>query len=228
LFIDQDFQLERGGRIEMNIKLLFSFMVLLIGGLMLAGCGDEAAVEEETEVVEEVEDRVLAPDEVVLLFVEATMNLDLDQTEHYISSGYLDEYEEEFAELKDVLTEGGHEAEMARKLFYLIYNNIDVEVTDYKIDGNQALVNVINTHPDPEQLTELLMSKMFEFAFNEEADLENISEEEGMELVLEMIVDVMGEVEKVTSEVEVPLTKEDDQWKIDGEVLTDYRENLEL
>lgn len=212
----------------MNIKLLFSFMVLLIGGLMLAGCGDEAAVEEETEVVEEVEDRVLAPDEVVLLFVEATMNLDLDQTEHYISSGYLDEYEEEFAELKDVLTEGGHEAEMARKLFYLIYNNIDVEVTDYKIDGNQALVNVINTHPDPEQLTELLMSKMFEFAFNEEADLENISEEEGMELVLEMIVDVMGEVEKVTSEVEVPLTKEDDQWKIDGEVLTDYRENLEL
>ncbi len=221
MFIDQDFQLERGGRIEMNIKLLFSFMVLLIGGLMLAGCGDEAAVEE-------VEDRVLAPDEVVLLFVEATMNLDLDQTEHYISSGYLDEYEEEFAELKDVLTEGGHEAEMARKLFYLIYNNIDVEVTDYKIDGNQALVNVINTHPDPEQLTELLMSKMFEFAFNEEADLENISEEEGMELVLEMIVDVMGEVEKVTSEVEVPLTKEDDQWKIDGEVLTDYRENLEL
>jgi len=72
------------------------------------------------------------------------------------------------------------------------------------------------------------MSKMFEFAFSDEADLENMSEEEGVELILEMIADVMGEVKKVTSEVEVPLTKEDGQWKIDGEVFTDYIEDLEL
>lgn len=209
----------------MNNKLLVVIVLLLISTLLIGGC---AVSPEEEAVPDEVASGELDPEQAVMEFVAAIRELDLDKAEDLIASDYFDEFEEDFAELKAVLEEDTTEAAVMRQMFSVIFKNIDITTTGHTIDGDEAVVNTVNTHPDPEILTEMLMSKMFEMMFSGDVDLENITDEEGMQLMLEVFREVFGEVDRITTEAEVPMTREDGKWKIAGEVISDYTIDLDL
>jgi len=209
----------------MNNKLFVVIALLLISTLLIGGCAESP---EEEAVPDEVAIGELDPEQAVMEFVAAIRELDLDKAENLIARDYFDEFEEDFAELKAVLEEDTTEAAVMRQMFSVIFNNIDITTTGHTIDGDEAVVNTVNTHPDPEILTEMLMAKMFEMMFSGDVDLENMTDEEGMQLMVEVFREVFGEVDRITTEAEVPMTREDGKWKVAGEVISDYTIDLDL
>ncbi len=209
--------------------LLYTLIIMIISLLLVSGC-DLLGGAEEDPVPEEEEVRVDPdnPEGVVHDFVDAIRDLDLDRAEELVSSDYLDEFEEDFAEIKQVLAEDTPEALMLQQMFDVIFDNFELNVTGHTLEGDEATVHTINTHPDPEMLTDKLMERFFEIMFSGEVDMENITEEEGMELMIEVFRDVYPEIDKVTTEVDVPMVKEDGQWKIAGEVISDYTIDLDM
>ncbi len=209
----------------MKNRLLFLIAVLLISTLLIAGCGESA---EDEVVPDEVASEDLNPEQAVMEFVAAIRDLDLDKAENLIASDYREEYEEEFVELSAALEEDTAEAALIRQIFGVIFDNLDITTTGHTIDGDEALVSTVSTHPDPEKLSEMLMTRMFEIMFSGDVDLENITDEEGMQLMLEVFQEVFGEVERITTEADVPMVREDGRWKVAGEVISDYTVDLDL
>jgi len=185
-------------------KSLFIFIaVMLIGVMIIAGCGG---------VLEDGSSGALNPEQVVLEFINALKNLELEEAKSYLSSGYSEEFSSDFEELVVAIEE---------EMFNAIFANSDFTVTGYTIDGDTAIVNMDSTIPDMDQLGELLMGRLFEVMFSEEVDLENMTEEEEMTLFVDIFTEVIGEVEKTAATAAVPMVKEDDLWKIDGSVVDD-------
>jgi hypothetical protein len=194
-------------------KSLFIFIaVMLIGVMIIAGCGG---------VLEDGSSGALNPEQVVLEFINALKNLELEEAKSYLSSGYSEEFSSDFEELVVAIEEEGPEADAMREMFNAIFANSDFTVTGYTIDGDTAIVNMDSTIPDMDQLGELLMGRLFEVMFSEEVDLENLTEEEEMTLFVDIFTEVIGEVEKTAATAAVPMVKEDDLWKIDGSVVDD-------
>ena len=208
---------------------LFTVIIMLMGLLLVSGC-DMLGGAEEDPLPEEEEASIDHdnPERVVHDFIDAISDLDLDRAEEMIATEYLNEFEGEYAELKQVLAEDTPEALMLQQMFDVIFDNFEVDVTGHTLEGDEAIVHTINTHPDPEMLTDKLMERFFEIMFSEEVDMENITEEEAMQLMIEVFRDVYPEIEKVTTEVDVPMVKEDGQWKIAGEVISDYTVDLDM
>lgn len=209
----------------MKNRLLLIIAVFLIGTLLIGGCAESPVVEEAPEEVA-IED--LNPEQAVMEFVAAIRDLDLDKAEDFIASEYREEFDEDFEELKAALEDDTAEAALIREIFSAVMANFEVTTTGHTIDGDEAVVSTVNTHPDPELLADTLMARMFEVMFSGDVDLENLTEEEGMQLMLEAFVDVFGEVERITTEAEVPMVREDGQWKIAGEVISDYTLDLDF
>jgi len=209
----------------MKNQLLLLFVIVLIGTLMIGGCAESP---EEEAVPEEVVSADPDPEQAVMEFVAAIGDLDLDKAESLIAQDYLEEFGEDFADLKAALEEETTEAAVMRQMFSVIFNNLDIATTGHTIDGDEAVVNTVNTHPDPEILSEMLMSKLLELMFSGDVDLENMTDEEGMQLMLEVFREVFGEVDRITTEAEVPMVREDGRWKIAGEVISDYTLDFEM
>ena len=209
----------------MKNQLLLLFVIVLIGTLMIGGCAESP---EEEAVPEEVVSADPDPEQAVMEFVAAIGDLDLDKAESLIAQDYLEEFGEDFADLKAALEEETTEAAVMRQMFSVIFNNLDITTTGHTIDGDEAVVNTVNTHPDPEILSEMLMSKLLELMFSGDVDLENMTDEEGMQLMLEVFREVFGEVDRITTEAEVPMVREDGRWKIAGEVISDYTLDFEM
>jgi len=209
--------------------LLFTVIIMLMSLLLVSGC-DLLGGAEEDPVPEEEEASVDHdnPERVVHDFVDAIRDLDLDRAEELVSSDYLDEFEKEFADIKQALAEDTPEALMLQQMFDVIFDNFEINVTGHTVEGDEAIVHTINTHPDPDLFSEMLMDRILEIMFSGEVDMENITEEEGMELMVEILREVYPEVEKVETEVDVPMIKEDGQWKIAGEVISDYTIDLDM
>ncbi|GEM_PF-3247119 len=209
--------------------LLFTVIIMLMSLLLVSGC-DLLGGAEEDPVPEEEEASVDHdnPERVVHDFVDAIRDLDLDRAEELVSSDYLDEFEKEFADIKQALAEDTPEALMLQQMFDVIFDNFEINVTGHTVEGDEAIVHTINTHPDPDLFSEMLMDRILEIMFSGEVDMENITEEEGMELMVEVLREVYPEVEKVETEVDVPMIKEDGQWKIAGEVISDYTIDLDM
>ena len=211
-----------------KISVITVFIVLLslllVSGCDLLGGSEEDPLLEEDEVSVDPDN----PERVIHDFVDAIRDLDLDRAEELISSDYLDEFKREYAEIKDTLAEGTPEAAIMKQMFEIVFDHLEVTVTGHTLEGEVAMVHTTNTHPDPEMLTEKLMDRLFEIMFSDEVDMENITEEEGMELMVDVLREVYPEVEKVETEVDVPMVKEDGQWKIAGEVISDYTIDLDM
>ena len=209
--------------------LLFTVIIMLMSLLLVSGC-DLLGGAEEDPVPEEEEASVDHdnPERVVHDFVDAIRDLDLDRAEELVSSDYLDEFEKEFADIKQALAEDTPEALMLQQMFDVIFDNFEINVTGHTVEGDEAIVHTINTHPDPDLFSEKLMDRILEIMFSGEVDMENITEEEGMELMVDVLREVYPEVEKVETEVDVPMIKEDGQWKIAGEVISDYTIDLDM
>jgi hypothetical protein len=205
----------------MKNKLFLLAVFLLAGTMLLGGCGNGT-----------VEDLLPAdegnPEGVVLQFMAALKDLDLERAKSLTSGDYMGEFERDFNELAAVLEDDSPEGEMTRELFNTVMANIDLQVTGHTIVGDEAVVHTISTHPDEEQMGELLMERFFEAMFSDNVDLENMSDEEGMELLLEIFREVIGEVDRVTTEADVPMIREDGEWKINGEVISDFASELEF
>lgn len=209
----------------MKNQLLLIFAVLLIGILLIGGCAESP---EDVTVPEEVVSADPDPEQAVMEFVAAIGDLDLDKAESLIAQDYLEEFGEDFADLKAALEEETTEAAVMRQMFSVIFNNLDITTTGHRIDGDEAVVNTVNTHPDPEILSEMLMSNLLEMMFSGDVDLENMTDEEGMQLMLEVFREVFTEVDRITTEAEVPMVREDGRWKIAGEVISDYTLDLDM
>lgn len=196
----------------MKKNLLIFIAVMMIGAMAIGGCsgglGDALSGTSN-------------PEQVVLQFINALKNLELEEAKSYISSGYSDEFSKDFEELVLAIEEEGPEADAVREMFSAIFANSDFTVTGYTIDGDTALVNMDSTIPDMDQLGEMLMGRLFEVMFSGEVDFENMTEEEEMTLFVDIFTEVIGEVEKTAATAEVPMVKEDDLWKIDGSVVDD-------
>lgn len=203
----------------MRNKIIFVIVLLTAGLFVLSGCGADEGTAPGAES---------NPEQVVEQFIAAIHSLDLERAKTYVSSEYMEEFEYEFDELAMALEEDDPDAEFLRDLFSALMNNFQVSVTGHSIDGNVAIVNTLNTHPDPETFAEELMGSMFEVMFSGDIDFENLTEEEEMELFMGIILDVINDVEKVTSEAEVPMLKEDGQWKINGTVIAEYLDDLDF
>ncbi len=196
----------------MKKSLLVFVAVMVIGAFAIGGCGGSA---------EDGLSGDLNPEQVVLQFINALKNLELEEAKSYLSSGYSEEFSSDFEELVLAIEEEGPEADAMREMFNAIFANSDFTVTDYTIDGDTALVNMDSTIPDMDQLGELLMGRLFEVMFGGEVDFENMTEDEEMLLFVEIFTEVIGEVEKTAATAEVPMVKEDGLWKIDGSVVDD-------
>lgn len=204
----------------MKKSLLILIVFILVGSVMMGGCvsqtGDEPGVEE------------LNPEQVVMQFINALKNLDLEGAKSYISSGYSEEFERDFQELAAAIAEEGPEAEAIRGMFNAIFANSDFNVTGHTVNGDTAVVSMENTIPDMEQLGELLIGRLFEVMFSGEIDSENLTEEEEMQLFVDIFTEVIGEAEKVVNTAEVPMVKEAGQWKIDGSVIDEVMADFEF
>ena len=196
----------------MKKSLFIIIAVMMIGAMAIGGCGGGP---------EGILSGTLNPEQVVLQFINALKNLELEEAKSYLSSGYSDEFSSDFEELVLAIEEEGPEADAVREMFSAIFANSDFTVTGYTIDGDTALVNMDSTIPDMDQLGELLMGRLFEVMFSDEIDFENMTEEEEMMLFVDIFTEVIGEVEKTAATAEVPMVKEDDLWKIDGSVVDD-------
>ncbi len=210
-------------------SLLFTVIIMIMGLLLVSGCDLLGGAEEdplpEEEAVSLDHDN---PERVIHDFVDAIRDLDLDRAEELVSSDYLDEFEEEYADIKQALAEDTPEAVMLQQMFDIIFDHFEINVTGHTVEGDEAIVHTINTHPDPDLFSEMLMDRILEIMFSGEVDMENITEEEGMELMVDVLREVYPEVEKVETEVDVPMIKEDGQWKIAGEVISDYTIDLDM
>jgi len=209
--------------------LLFTVIIMLMSLLLVSGCDllggpEDDPLPEEDEVSLDPDN----PERVVHDFVDAIRDLDLDRAEELVSSDYLDEFEKEYDDIKQALAEDTPEALMLQQMFDVIFDNFEINVTGHTVEGDEAIVHTINTHPDPDLFSEKLMDRILEIMFSGEVDMENITEEEGMELMVDVLREVYPEVEKVETEVDVPMVKEDGQWKIAGEVISDYTIDLDM
>jgi len=209
--------------------LLLAVLIMIIGLLIAPGCdmlggADEDPVAEEEEAIVDQDN----PENVVHNFVDAMRDLDLDKAEELVSSDYLEEFENEFDDIKLALVEDTPEAVMLRQMFEVIFDSFEVDVIGHTLEGDEAIVHTVNTHPDPDLFSEMLMSRILEIMFSGEVDMENISEEEGMELMVDILREVYPEVDKIETEVDVPMVMEDGQWKIAGEVISDYTIDLDM
>ena len=196
----------------MKKNLLIFIAVMMIGAMAIGGCGGGLG---------DVSSGTLNPEQVVLQFINALKNLELEEAKSYISSGYSEEFSSDFEELVLAIEEEGPEADAMREMFNAIFANSDFTVTGYTIDGDAALVNMESTVPDMDQLGEMLMGRLFEVMFSGEIDFENMTEEEEMMLFVDIFTEVIGEVEKTAATAEVPMVKEEGLWKIDGSVVDD-------
>jgi hypothetical protein len=196
----------------MKKSIIIFTAVMMIIGMAIGGCSGSP---------EDLLSETSNPEQVVLQFINALKNLELEEAKSYLSSGYSDEFSSDFEELVLAIEEDGPEADAMREMFNAIFANSDFTVSDYTIDGDTALVNMDSTIPNMEQLGELLMGRLFEVMFSGEVDLENMTEEEEMELFVDIFTEVIGEVEKTAATAQVPMVKEDDVWKIDGSVIDD-------
>lgn len=208
----------------MRSRCLLFVALLVLGAVIVGGCGGDS---DGNGVLDGAPGGELNPEQVVQQFVADIHALDMEEAKSHVSSDYMEEFEYEFDELAEALEGDDPEAEFTRELFGAMMKNFEVSVTGHTIDGDEALVTTLNTHPDPEQFADELMGRMFEMMFSEEVDFENLTEEEEIELFMGIILEVIGEVEKVTSEGEVPMLKEDGQWKINGTVINEYMEDLD-
>ncbi|MGM0651851.1 MAG: hypothetical protein ACQES4_03590 [Bacillota bacterium] len=213
----------------MKKTLFISVVIMFLSLLLVSGCDLPGGAEEDS-LLEEDEMNVDPdnPEQVIHDFVDAIRDFDLDRAEELVSSDYLDEFETEYAEIKDTLAEDTPEAVIMKQMFDVVFDHLEITVTGHTLDGDAAMVNTINTHPDPEILTEKLMDRLFEIMFSDEVDMENITEEEGMQMMIDVFRDVYPEVEKITTEVDVPMVRENGQWKIAGEVISDYTVDLDM
>jgi hypothetical protein len=196
----------------MKKSLILFIALMMIGAMVIGGCGGSQ---------EDGPSGALNPEQVVLQFINALKNLELEEAKSYLSSGYSEEFSSDFEELVLAIEEEGPEADAMREMFNAIFANSDFTVTGYTIDGDTAIVNMDSTIPDMDQLGEMLMGKLFEVMFSGEIDFENMTEDEEMMLFVEIFTEVIGEVEKTAATAEVPMVKEEDLWKIDGSVVDD-------
>ncbi len=213
----------------MRKALLLAVIIMIMGLLVISGCDmlggaeDDPVAEEEEAIVDQDN-----PESVVHSFVDAMRDLDLDRAEELVSSDYLEEFEREFDDIKLALVEDTPEAAMLRQMFEVIFDSFEVDVIGSTVEGDEAIVHTVNTHPDPDLFSEMLMSRILEIMFSGEVDMENITEEEGMELMVDVLREVYPEVDKIETEVDVPMVMEDGQWKIAGEVISDYTVDLDM
>ncbi len=207
----------------MKIRFAVYIVLVMMGVAAVVGCGGDS-----NGGAADAPGAGSNPEQVVQQFVAAIQQLDIEQAKTYISREYMEEFEHDFDELAEALDEDNAEAEFMRELFGAMMNNFEVATTGHTIDGDTAIVNTLNTHPDPEQFAEVMMGKMFEMIFSEDIDFENLTEEEEMELFMGAIIEAFEVAEKVTTESEVPMLREGGQWKINGAVINEYMEDLEF
>lgn len=207
----------------MKSRFAIFLVLLMLGAMLVAGCGGDS-----NGGAADAPSAGSNPEQVVEQFIAAIHQLDVEQAKSYVSSDYMEEFERDFDELAEALDEENPDSEFMRELFGTMMKNFEVTATGHAIDGDTAIVNTSNTHPDPEQFAEVMMGKMFEMMFSEDIDFENMTEEEEMELFMDVIMEAFEVAEKVTTENEVPMLKEDGQWKINGTVINEYMEDLDF
>ncbi len=207
----------------MKSRFALLLVMLMLGTMLVAGCGGDS-----NGGAADAPGAGSNPEQVVQQFIAAIHQLDIEQAKTYISSDYMEEFERDFDELAEALDEDDPDAEFMRELFGAMMKNFEVVATGHTIDGDTAIVNTSNTHPDPEQFAEAMMGKMFEMMFSEDIDFENMTEEEEMELFMGAIMEAFEVAETVTTESEVPMLKEGGEWKINGAVINEYMEDLDF
>ena len=207
----------------MKSKFTLIFVLVMMGVLAVVGCGGDS-----NGGAADAPSAGSNPEQIVEQFVAAIQQMDIEQAKTYISSDYMEEFEHDFDELAEALDEDNPDSEFMRGLFGAMMKNFEVTAIGHTIDGDTAIVNTSNTHPDPEQFAEVMMGKMFEIMFSEDIDFENLTEEEEMELFMGVIMEAFEMAEKVTTENEVPMLKEGGQWKINGTVINEYMEDLDF
>lgn len=200
-------------------KILWFFMLLIVSTafIVFGGCTGE-----------DVDDRGLNPQQVVEQYWAAVKSLDLERARSFVSNSYSTEFDEEFDELITALDEDTEDALIIRELWESIFHSMDLQVTEYIVDGDRATVKTVATHPDSEQLQELFMIKFLDLIFSDDADLDEMSDQEGMQLFIDLFKEAIEEVDYITTEADCPMVLEDGQWKIDGDLALDYGLDMDL
>ena len=166
------------------------------------------------------------PDEVVEEYFQAMARMDFDRARGYVSSNYMAAFNRDIQDIQDEIAMGGEEAALIESIFTAMLGKMDVKPTGYNIDGERATVSLDMTVPDMDQFEELLMGQLFTMMFN--PDFEDMSEEELMRLMADLMSDVIRDVGVVNETGEAKLIKEDGQWKIDSDFLGDIFDDMDF
>jgi len=200
-------------------KVLWFFMLLIVSIAFIAfgGCAGE-----------DTDERGMNPQQVVEQYWAAVSNLDLERARSFVSNNYSTEFDAEFDELITALDEETEDTLIIRELWESIFHSMDLQVTEYIIDGDRATVKTVAIHPDSEKLQELFMIKFLDLLFSDDADLDEMSDREGMQLFIDLFKAAIEEVDYITTEADCPMVLEGGLWKIDGNLALDYGLNMDL
>ena len=166
------------------------------------------------------------PDEVVEEYFQAMARMDFERARGFVSSNYMAEFNRDIQDIQDEIAMGGEEAALIESIFKAMLGKMDVRPTGYNIDGDRATVSLDLTVPDMDQFEELLMGQLFTMMFN--PDFEDMSEEELMGLMADLMGDVIRDVGVVNETGEARLVKEDGQWKIDSDFLGNILDDMDF
>ncbi len=191
----------------MNKKHLMSTCMLLLALLLLAGCGGDGAADNGVAEPDN-------PEVVVESWLQSLQKLEFEESKQYIASDIYNKYSEEVDDVIAIMEEDGEEAKFLADFIELTFSYMENEITGYEIDGDQAVVKVIEGSPDLELLYEMSMDRMFELLDAGEIDLDAMTEAENLEFTMELIRELISETDIVTEEVHYELVKEDSTWKI--------------
>lgn len=163
-------------------------VALLVGAV---GCGDSGSSGSGS------------PEQVVKDFWSAFKKGDFDKAKTYLSSDIADEAFGDMEDLEDPTT-----AAMVEGLMDMM----DLEIKGSTIDGDEASVDVVLTMPDMEAVMEDMMTAMFSSI--DEEDMLNMTEEQMAEEFAKVLPELLKNAPTITEEDEMPLVKEDGNWKI--------------
>lgn len=204
----------------MKTKIIILAILFISALIAVSGCNGENAedVIDEEKILEVEADQLeeeQSPVIVVEQFLEATTRLDLVKTKNYIATAFLDQYEESADLFLVQLEDDGSEM---KTFFYETVNlelkHTEFDIIDYTIDGNNAVVVIAETSPDTDDLWAFATARIDEQISSGEIDVKSMTETEILENALKIYEEVMPELEKINVEKEIPLIKENNQWRI--------------
>lgn len=186
----------------MKKRAVLALSILIVLGLLIGGCGNGITGSP-------------GPERVVQDFWKALQDGNIEKAMDYLTA-------ERRADVLKEMEEDPVDMALAGEFIKAMIGAFSMDITGHNIDGDNAVVYVTYTHPDFEELFGLIMAKAFEMMMDESIDFDNMTEEEEMQMAIQLFTAIFEDIESTdTTDGEIPLVKEGGQWKLQTDLMPD-------